>query len=217
MEKRGIDRKWWKAIVMLDCHVIWHWFYESFFLSLFLLSLFFSSFFLLQFFSIHYDFNLIVFVYDSVRLILFSLSLFPHTYLHSLTCTGTHKPLQLSLLSFLFLSISRSIFSLSFYLSLYRFSFFLSLSLYRFSFPLSLYRFSFFLSLFLRIITYILPGPLALERAVPKGTIMGETNTAKEPSLFKEAVPTSLIVLRRIFAYSKSTAPTWEKKQAEKK
>ena len=43
------------------------------------------------------------------------------------------------------------------------------------------------------------------------------SNTAKEPSLFKEAVPTSLIVLRRIFAYSKSTAPTWEKKQAEKK
>jgi hypothetical protein len=54
-----------------------------------------------------------------------------------------------------------------------------------------------------------LPGPLAEERGVPRGTIMGDTNTAREPSLLSDAVPSSLIVLRRILAYSKSTAATY--------
>lgn len=43
---------------------------------------------------------------------------------------------------------------------------------------------------------------------MPRGTIMGDTNTARDPSLLREAVPNSLIVLRRILAYSKSTAAT---------
>lgn len=38
---------------------------------------------------------------------------------------------------------------------------------------------------------------------------MGDTNTASEPSLLSDAVPTNLIVLRKILAYSKSTAPTY--------
>jgi hypothetical protein len=62
-------------------------------------------------------------------------------------------------------------------------------------------------SVFLRC-SYMLPGPLAEERGVPRGTIMGDTNTARDPSLLSDAVPSSLIVLRRILAYSKSTAAT---------
>ena len=53
------------------------------------------------------------------------------------------------------------------------------------------------------------PGPLAEDKAVPRGTIMGDTKTAREPSLLRDAVPTNLMVLRKIFAYSKSTAPTY--------
>ena len=52
------------------------------------------------------------------------------------------------------------------------------------------------------------PGPLADDKAVPKGTIIGDTNTAREPSLLRDAVPTNLMVLLKILAYSKSTAPT---------
>ena len=55
---------------------------------------------------------------------------------------------------------------------------------------------------------YMFPGPFAEDKAVPKGTIIGDTNTARDPSLLREAVPTNLIVLLKIFAYSKSTAPT---------
>ena len=43
---------------------------------------------------------------------------------------------------------------------------------------------------------------------LPKGTIIGDTNTANELSSLRVAVPTSLMVLLRIFAYSKSTAST---------
>jgi hypothetical protein len=56
--------------------------------------------------------------------------------------------------------------------------------------------------------TTIFPGPFAEERGVPKGTIIGDTKTANEPSLFNDAVPTNLIVLFKILAYSKSIAPT---------
>ena len=41
-------------------------------------------------------------------------------------------------------------------------------------------------------------------------TIVGDTKTAKEPSLFLDAVPTSLIVLFIVLAYSKSTSVTFE-------
>jgi hypothetical protein len=54
------------------------------------------------------------------------------------------------------------------------------------------------------------PGPLALARGDPTGTIVGDTKTAREPSGFLEAVPTSLMVQRRILAYSKSTAEMLE-------
>mmetsp|Transcript_6400 Transcript_6400/g.14151 ORF Transcript_6400/g.14151 Transcript_6400/m.14151 type:complete len:207 (-) Transcript_6400:368-988(-) len=54
--------------------------------------------------------------------------------------------------------------------------------------------------------TTMFPGPLADARELPIGTIVGETNTASVPSGFLFAVPTSLIVQRRILAYSKSTA-----------
>jgi hypothetical protein len=62
-------------------------------------------------------------------------------------------------------------------------------------------------SVFLRS-SHMLPGPLAEERGVPRGTIIGDTNTASDPSLLSDAVPSSLMVLRRILAYSKSTAAT---------
>lgn len=56
----------------------------------------------------------------------------------------------------------------------------------------------------------MLPGPLADARGLLSGTIVGDTNTdnARVPSSFSAstAVPSSLMVLRRIFAYSKSTA-----------
>ena len=208
-------------------------------MSLFFFLFFFSPSSSLLFFLFNFSLSFMISIWLSSCMILSVSFFFPfpcfltliytlwHAQAHTspCNCLSYRFSFFLSLaLSFLSLSTSPSIVSLSFSPSIVSPSFSpsivslsSSLSLYRFSFPLSLYRFSFFLSLFLRIITYILPGPLALERAVPKGTIMGETNTAKEPSLFKEAVPTSLIVLRRIFAYSKSTAPTWEKKQAENK
>jgi len=56
----------------------------------------------------------------------------------------------------------------------------------------------------------MLPGPLAEASGLLNGTIVGDTNTdnALEPSSFSAttAVPSSLIVLRKILAYSKSTA-----------
>lgn len=56
----------------------------------------------------------------------------------------------------------------------------------------------------------MLPGPLAAASGLLSGTIVGDTNTdkARVPSslVATTAVPSSLIVLRRIFAYSKSTA-----------
>ena len=39
---------------------------------------------------------------------------------------------------------------------------------------------------------------------------MGDTKTAREPSALREAVPMSLIVLFKVFAYSKSTSETFE-------
>ena len=181
------------------------------FISLFFFLFFFSPSSSLLFLFFNFSLSIMISIWLSPCMILSVSFFFPFpcflTHIYTLwhaqahtspcNCLSYRFSFFLSLpLSFLFLSISRSIVSLS-----------LSPSI------VSLF-FSPFFSL---IITYILPGPLALERAVPKGTIMGETNTAKEPSLFKEAVPTSLIVLRRILAYSKSTAPTWEKKRAEKK
>jgi hypothetical protein len=49
------------------------------------------------------------------------------------------------------------------------------------------------------------PGPLAELNGLLNGTTVGETKTAKLPSAFKLDVPKSLMVLLRIFAYSKST------------
>ena len=49
---------------------------------------------------------------------------------------------------------------------------------------------------------------LADDSGVPNGTIIGETKTANEPSVFKLAVPTSLMVDLSNLAYSKSTAST---------
>jgi hypothetical protein len=41
-------------------------------------------------------------------------------------------------------------------------------------------------------------------------TIVGDTNTAREPSALIVAVPMSLMVLLRVLAYAKSTSVTFE-------
>lgn len=51
----------------------------------------------------------------------------------------------------------------------------------------------------------MLPGPFALAKGDERGTNTGDTYTAKLPSAFVDAVPTNLIVLFKMEAYSKST------------
>ena len=67
-------------------------------------------------------------------------------------------------------------------------------------------------SMFSLLTRTMLPGPLALARGLERGTIMGLTKTAREESSLRVAVPTSLIVLLRILAYSKSTESTCERR-----
>lgn len=62
----------------------------------------------------------------------------------------------------------------------------------------------------------MLPGPLAEASGLVSGTIVGDTNTEIDGGASSEvfaantAVPSSLMVLRRILAYSKSTAAILE-------
>ena len=58
--------------------------------------------------------------------------------------------------------------------------------------------------------TTMFPGPFALANGLFNGTILGATNTAKEPSAFCTAVPTNLIVDFKVLAYSKSTEVIFE-------
>lgn len=55
-----------------------------------------------------------------------------------------------------------------------------------------------------------MPGPLAAARGEVIGTIVGDTKTANDPSVFRDAVPTNLIVQFNVLAYSKSAAMTLE-------
>ena len=60
------------------------------------------------------------------------------------------------------------------------------------------------------VITTMFPGPLADASGLLRGTTTGLTYTAKVPSVFLDAVPTSFIVDFKIPAYSKSTAVSLE-------
>lgn len=51
---------------------------------------------------------------------------------------------------------------------------------------------------------------MSARKSFSSSTIVGDTNTAREPSALREAVPMSLIVLLRVLAYSKSTSETFE-------